>query len=302
MKLPNGIERGNRPVIGVDWNRTEVQVYDPRTGTTAQFRNLEDVAAAYPGTFLVLESSSESFELQRRALVLAEFAKKDIVAYCYKTQFTAKFRRRHGIDKSDKNDAKVIYRIATETKLSLHVFGPLVERGDGLRKIIASSLIEDRYLHNNAVTISTLAELKDPVPEEFDSILYAEKKLKRSSRARKFRAPIGRFVAVALEVRKAGRGYREFRRQLGNYSNGYASMPRSEFYSGLVRHISNARLGKIKVADMNEAQRGAHRKVMRDVTQAVKWIWLQVRGVGTTVPASNGRLDTPYAEISGSSS
>ena len=73
------------------------------------------------------------------------------------------------------------------------------------------------------------------------SLPYAEKYLHRADvysefqswvydSTGKYRKQIGRILFVAEAVRKAGRGYREFRKQLGNYENGVGIM-RSEINS-----------------------------------------------------------------------
>jgi len=268
MKLLNGIEINDRPIIGVDWSRVRgADVYDPKTDTVINFPNLEAVAVAYPGSFLVLEAPSESYELQRRAMVLEAFEKADIVAYCYKSQRTAWFRKSFLIKKSDKTDAKVIYRIATETRLSLHRFLPLMD-DDPIREAVKAFLVKDRYLYNGKQSVELAKTLlKGKTAPCAEDILLSGKA---------YRKQIGRILAVAQEVRKAGRGYREFRRQLGNYGNGYASMPRSEFYHWWARMITNARLDRHvakMLANITPEQRLVHRQVLKESTKAAKWLW-----------------------------
>lgn len=268
MRLRNGIQIGNRPVIGVDWSRTGVEVYDPRVGESVKFLNLEEVAQAHPGCFLVLETTAESYELQRRATVLQAFETHDIIAYGYKTQRTAWFRKQFLIEKSNKADAQVIYRIATETTLSLHRF-ELLPEGDPTRQAIKKFLVHDRYMHNGEESEQLSEKYLDGVsiPDEFKELIFAGKK---------YRKQVGRILAVAVEVRKANRGYREFRRQLGNYGNGYASMPRSEFYHWWTRMVTNARLGRHVAKALNvltDDQRKVHRQVLKDATAVAKYLW-----------------------------
>ena len=268
MRLLNGIEIGNRPVIGVDWGRSSVEVYDPRVGKSVKFINLEEVAQAHPGCFLVLETTSESYELQRRYTVLQAFETHDIVAYGYKTQRTAWFRKQFLLEKSHKVDAQAIYRIATETTLSLHRF-ELLPESDPTRQAIKKFLVDDRYMHNGEES-GQLAEKYlggVSIPDEFKELIFAGKK---------YRKQIGRILAVAVEVRKVNRGYREFRRQLGNYGNGYASMPRSEFYHWWTRMVTNARLGRhvLKtLTALTDDQRKVHRQVLKDATAVAKYLW-----------------------------
>jgi hypothetical protein len=265
FRLPNGIETEGRRVLSVDWNRTEVMVFDGVK--VVSLNTLEEVACKYPNSFLVLEATGESYELQRRAEVLKAFESANILAYCFKTQRTAWFRRIFGIKKSDTEDAKVIYRIATQTTLSLHRFKEL-NREDLLRESIKSFLVTDRYRHNGALSEGVATKfLKGVNTSEFQELIFSGKK---------YRKQIGRVLVVALETRQAGRGFREFRRQLGNYGNGYGSMPRSEFYHWWTRTVTNSRLER-NVAkglkDLTLSQRIVHRQVLREATRCAKFLW-----------------------------
>src|SRR3974377_730412 len=68
----------------------------------------------------------------------------------------------------------------------------------------------EKYLH------------RDDVYSEFQSWVYDS--------TGNYRKQIGRILFFADAVRKARRGYREFRKQLGNYENGFGIM-RSEINS-----------------------------------------------------------------------
>src|SRR5437763_6662147 len=61
---------------------------------------------------------------------------------------------------------------------------------------------------------------RQPVPPEFDSWIYDS--------TGNYRPQVGRILFVAEEVRKAGRGYREFWGQLGNHENSRECIMRSE--------------------------------------------------------------------------
>ena len=234
MKLLNGIDVADRPIIGVDWSRERCDVYDPRTGNKI-FKTLEQVAENYGGGFLVLEAPAESYELQRRAVVLESFKKNGIIAYVFPSQMTSKYRQFWELKKTDTTDAKVVYRIATETKLSLHRFKPLLE-SDGFEKNIRNLITEDRYKENGALSLSTSKKyLKSiEVPSEYHDFIFSTNK--------QYRKQVGRILMAAEAVRKAGHGYREFRRVLGNYANGYKQILRSEYYYWWLRCVCNARL------------------------------------------------------------
>jgi hypothetical protein len=58
---------------------------------------------------------------------------------------------------------------------------------------------------------------------------------------------VGRILYVAEEVRKAGGGYREFRRRLGNYGNGFKGIMRSEI-NNWVHDLEGTQNEGVKVA------------------------------------------------------
>jgi hypothetical protein len=269
MRLLNGIETNDRPVLGLDWSRVKgVDLYNPSTDEVEKFPSLEAAAIAQPNSFFVLESTGESYELQRRQTVLDAFEKQGVIAYCFKTQRTAWFRKQFNLAKSNAGDAKVIYRIATETTLALHRFQPL-HKSDPIRDEVANFLMQDRYLHNGDQTKVIAKKYLDAatIPMEYNDLLFAGKKPRKQ---------IGRVLAVAEIVRKNNRGYREFRRQMGNYSNGYGCMARSEFYHWWTRMVTNARLGRHvakALGSLTAEQRLVHRQVLKDATIAARWLW-----------------------------
>ncbi len=85
----------------------------------------------------------------------------------------------------------------------------------------------EKYLHS------------DDVDSEFQSWVYDS--------TGKYRKQIGRILFVAEAVRKAGRGYREFRKQVGNYENGFGIM-RSEINSWCGTLIPEIQHEGVKVA------------------------------------------------------
>ena len=276
MRLPNGIETQDRSILGLDWQRSKVDVYDSTTKGFKEFKNIEEAAEAYPGSMFILEATGESYELQRRDQTLKALDEFNVLAYCYKTQKTARFRKALKITKSDKKDARTIYRIGTETKFSLHRFSSLVE-ADPIRESIKDFLVEDRYLHDGAKSYA-LAEkylTGTAIPEDFRVFLFSGKD---------YRAQIGRILSVALEVRKHGRGRRMFECQLGNYGNGYTSMPRSEFYYWWARGVFRTRyksLLKKKDADdersfydrLTVSQKELYRKNLRVCDKVADYLW-----------------------------
>ena len=66
MRLLNGIETQDRPILGLDWQRSKVDVYNPITKGFKEFKNLEEAAETHPGYMFIFEAPAESYELQRR--------------------------------------------------------------------------------------------------------------------------------------------------------------------------------------------------------------------------------------------
>jgi hypothetical protein len=90
----------------------------------------------------------------------------------------------------------------------------------------------------------------------------------------KCRAQVRRFVAVALRVRKAGKGFREFRRQIGNYAKKYGR----KFYWLWTSAITYARLKKAglpvqKSKPLSPEQQQIRRDVLKQADKVLKYIW-----------------------------
>ena len=302
MKLMNGMTLQGSYLIALDWSRTEVCVYDARTDSTETFKTIEDVAKRHPGCSLVLEATAESFELTRRLDVLAALDAAGIDAYVYPTRYTKNFRLKHKIEKNDAADAKVIYRVATETKLSLHKFGPLRgKNGDPVRTEISQFVITDRSVYQGSASLAyaekylgkiqkrkrKLSVAADVVPvvvpEEYKTWIYGT--------GGKYRAQIGRIFYTAEAVRRAGGGYREFRRQLGNYGNGYGRIMRSEINWWWTRPRLNAKMKELGIKPVKKSamkngkevsirtwpanEVAIRQKVMAEGVRVAKFLWHQ---------------------------
>jgi hypothetical protein len=240
----------------------------------------------------VLESTGESFELQRRAVVLEAFDKYDIDARCSNTKYTAHFRMKNEVGKTNSGDAKVLYRIFTEKKLSWSRFSPIVE-DDEIRDKIQKFLVEDRYMHNKKKTeaLSQKYLSKQVIPSEFADFIVSKQGKKKTD----YRKPVGSILAVADMVVSHKSGYRVFRKQLGNHGQGYGSMPRSEFYWWWVRIILNKRIKEQgivkKYKEIPDAKTGVPKKLrqwtqeendlkkqsMKDAVKAAQYLWRVVR-------------------------
>jgi hypothetical protein len=268
MILPNGLTL-DKPIRAADWSRSAVDIYDGKGWD--KYPNLVSYAKdpQNHGTVLVLEASSESFELAKRQSALDAFAAAEIDVLCYNSKHTAKYRRQNGIKtKSNKVDAKCIYLVATTTNLTLSRFKELVKE-DALRQSIKNVLVKDRAADGDKYKTELVDKyFSDKTP--YDSIL--------KTKAGDFRSQVGSILVTAEETRKAGGGFRKFRALLGNYGNGYGSIQRSEFYQHLVMGVCNSELGrhpKKGYSSFTKKQRQHHKGTMKNVSAAAKWIWKQ---------------------------
>jgi len=272
-KLPNEIETHGRVCCSGDWNGLEVHLYRSDTNSITTYPNFETMAEKNPNIVLFLESTAESYKLDRRKLVLDAFAKYGVEAWTFKTQYTGKYRKMWKLGKTDVIDAKLIYRIATETKMTLKRFGEL-RRNDPLTETI-TRIILDRPQGSKESHLEVKTQLSRVIaPKEYNSYLLTTTK--------KYRAPIGRILMLAKAVREAGRGRREFERQLGSSGQGKRGIMRSEFYYHWVRPIAQSILKsestkKIYMKSMTPKQevrfREINKEVMHMADKVAYWLW-----------------------------
>jgi hypothetical protein len=273
--LPNGIKTAKTVFLGVDWNRKQVDVFDGEKWYV--YPNLIVFAKAWPNTFVILESTGESYEVQNRQAVLDAFAKHGIEAYCFPPKWTALYRSLNKIVKNDKNDARAIRGVGTEWKRSLCRFKEIVRTKDKLGPAIRDFLVRDRHEYECEKTLELAEKYCSNYPAEYKDFFLS------SDGTRKM---VGRFVHVAQKVREAGRGFREYRRQVGNYAQGYGRMPRSEFYWWWAKMgVTAARFKGIREPKVKKdetlgwwgrltlKQQQTHRQVLKEADKVLKWIW-----------------------------
>jgi len=70
-------------------------------------------------------------------------------------------------------------------------------------------------------------------------------------------------------VRKAGGGFRTFRKQVGNFKRGYPCLLRSEYYN-IVRDVLQSRMEKAGIKEPSEEMR---KDVLRLASQTLKYLW-----------------------------
>src|ERR1041385_2845339 len=98
-KLLNGMTV-KEPLWGVDWSRKKVDAYNPSIGRL-KFKTIEEFAQKHPGGSIFLETTAESYELDRRKKVLAALKAADIDAYSFNPRDTMRYRLANDIEKSD---------------------------------------------------------------------------------------------------------------------------------------------------------------------------------------------------------
>ena len=293
--LKNGINTEGRPTAGLDWSRSEV-IVNVKDKPIAKFKTLAEAAPHYKGYVWALETTADSYELQKRQIDLDAIKVADIRAYCSNSKYTSLYRIKwEDIPKSDEADSEVIRRIFVETGLPWSRFKQIVKE-DNLRKDIKKELVEDRYLFDGDRSVEVARKYLPPyteVPEHLREFLYEPATIK----AKKPKNPtpkkqIGRLLMAAQKVREAGRGWRMFRRQVGNYGQGYACMLRSEYYWWLVRVIVNSQMKKlglkktIKTSHIDPKTKKemgmriwtpeeikVKKEVMQNMHDVLKWLW-----------------------------
>ena len=115
------------PVVAFDWSFSLVHVtFDGSTVIT--YATLDDLLdrLATPHR-LVGESTFESWDPQRRQAVLARIEASDHHLDVFRPRHTARARKVWGIDKSDVEDVKVIWRLAHHPRFVLHPAGDVDE-------------------------------------------------------------------------------------------------------------------------------------------------------------------------------
>lgn len=175
--------------------------------------------------------------------------------------------------------------------MSLHRFGEL-RGGDSIGSDVSQFVITDRSVYKGAASLvyaeKYLGKIlpkrqrkPSTVPVEYQSWIYDS--------GGKYRAQIGRILYTAEAVRKSGAGYREFRRQLGNYGNGFGRIMRSEvnWWWTRPRLIAKMKEEGIKPAKKTATKNGQsvsirtwpeselalRRKIMKDGVRVAKYLW-----------------------------
>lgn len=309
MLLKNGINTKHDVVLSLDWSRSAVHVYDPRTDEVTVYSNIEEFTGYVQNVSLILESTAESYELDRRLLVLEAFKAANIDPWGYDPKFTARYRDENDIEKTDTNDARVIYKVGTETSLVLHRFGPL-RNDDVLRDEITKYVVLDRSGYDGALTMKLTEKyfgvqgrkktFNNSIPEQFRPLMYG------SNRA--YRKQIGRILYTAEMVRKAKRGYDEFRRQIGDYGNGYGSIMHSEVFHHLMmgqvkQQMKELGIKATRVSRMTDgeermvrqwtpAERQLKKETMRLTRKLTRYLWdMTATGATKLVPTLDAAFE-----------
>jgi hypothetical protein len=278
----------------MDWSRSKTLTRIKKGEITSSKSLIEAISSLPDGCIIVLESTAESFELQNRQAVLDMIHSKNIEARCFSPRHTSRYRMKWGIPKSDEIDVEVIYRIFTEENLTCSKFKQIIDKEqDKLRIYSQKALIKDRRYEGEESLKMIEKYLPDfsKVPLDLQECIYKPTKAK-NPRKRTPRIQVPRYLIIARAVRDAGRGYRTYRRLIGNYGNGFGSMARSEFNYHHVGSICDARVknagiertfkeGDIdpktrerkNVPHWTEQEYKIHKDTLKDTSRVVKWLW-----------------------------
>lgn len=112
--------RDPRPVVAIDWSLHGLDATaDGRR--VYRFATLEELLAAVDRPAkLVAESTFESWDPGRRERLVATARRAGHEVYVFRPIHTARARNRTSVEKSDANDARTIYTIATASRLHLY--------------------------------------------------------------------------------------------------------------------------------------------------------------------------------------
>lgn len=301
MKLPNGIVTEKEVILSADWSRNQIDVWvGKKPGKPLKhyvFNDLLEVAKAFPNSILFIESTALSFELDLRAGVIAAFKEYNVNAYHFKPRRTAHYRKKYNVPKGNKEDARCIFMLGTTDPRTVAKFKELTK--DELGDRIQNVLVQDRS--NKSIMTQNLAQQYIDffnVPVEYRPFLW-DSKAKKPKKA-KFKACIGRFVYLALELRneaaKTGKkgGRRTFEKMVGDFGLGYGRFLRSEFYHWFVKPVAEARfkVAGLKAKDSKNTwyekllpkQKEIQHQTLKDARKCL--LWLRKETVSKNLPAT----------------
>jgi hypothetical protein len=252
---------GPLPVVALDWAIHAVHVtFDGQR--VDRYDRVDDLLATLTEPHrIVAEATFESWDPERRRNVLAQIRDAGHEIHVYRPIHTARHRA-PDMDKSDENDARVIYRIASEQRI--HTYPPVDPDPVWVSK---RETLNREYTHlrltggKDSLTAAATAVLGpyDALDEQARSVLGNGKKYSPS------------LLAAAYFAAQHSTSRSEFERLLGLHGSGHPSVLRSEVHHHSFRH-----------ARKRGVTWQTYRRELRRAYQQLK------RHTGTFVPAVSG--------------
>lgn len=216
-----------RPVVAVDWSirRLDATADGSRVFTLASFDEL--LAGIDRPAKIVCEATVESWDPARRADLLTTVRTAGHELYVYRPIHTARLRRRLGIEKSDTNDARMIFRIATEGRLHLYPAPDLDLARSSERERLTGDYVRLR-----------LSGGKTRLIEAATSLLGSYRRLPAAHQMTlgngKHYSPSLIAATAFAAAHASSRG--QFERILGLHGSGYPTILRSEVHHHSAQH------------------------------------------------------------------
>lgn len=214
-----------RPLLVFDWS---AQVLDVTTDgeVVTQMKNIETLADSLNEPHkIVCESSFEPYVLGRRQGMAKLLRERGHELYTFNQRQTARRRRELELDKSNDNDARVIFDIAANTNMHMH---PLLPDPDE-EWIERRSKLNREYLHIkfNGQKPELLIKPAKAILGRFSKRTEEEQEMWGNGKPDKYSDSV---LAAVYFTTARTRSRDEFERLLGLYQAGYPTLLRSDIH------------------------------------------------------------------------
>ena len=286
--------------FGIDWKRHKIHIcegLDIPVYTRSNLGEFLDRRGSGNGATIVMEKSFNSFEAGDRDYQIKRAEKMGYTVLFFKSDITAMFRQEWGIDKSDENDAMVIFRIATETNTPLSPMKASLKDPEYLEKfqILAQKLMMLRrewchYYNRKPIKKHKyiVSKIDSRHLPSYSSLSDVQKKV-LCNKDKTYKVSI---VITVWEAAKVAKNRKEFLRLCGLYKDGHGSIMRANLYhEGLSLHKAS-KSGKRLASGITPTQ---WCKEIRWLYHTCKQILLAQKHNEedeTSMPQCNGQGDT----------
>ncbi len=257
-------------IYGVDWGSGDKTI----TFDGIEYKNWpgglpELIEHLNPGDHMHLEPTFCSYETHKRNSIIEQAQTKGLLITTTSTRATARVRQERLIEKSDKNDAKVLWCIATEKTKHLKKVSKIQVKNvlQQNRDLLYSNLIARR----NKYKTSFVEEILESLPKANDCPFefFTKNKIKK-------KYDLTRVIlaaSIALEVKRSGGSRKDYERTIGTYESGYPGLCRSNIYHHLYRNTVK-----------NILDKNIRRAKLKEMRKAYRWIFHNVQPMGTYDP------------------